>query len=408
MCHQVVVWLILFLQVLKLRFNEKMEENGMLKGKVNVVVDLGNSETRVYVLYGGKKAAFSLSNRFYELREDYVIPEEYNESNTNVFSIGGISRVATGTLVEREFAMVSMRPTALDKKYNSLISKLSMNYVLFIAHRYLMEAYNKTIDEIDVTFHVTALLPPSDIDFGAKILSETIKGIKEINFEMPKLSKEVVVESVRVLPEGFCAYIGVLMSSGLKIRESQAHLVGATTLVIDIGAGTTDFCIIKENKVIEDTRDSFEIGGNNISQRVRKRLKQEGLSYPDYIIQEAIQTGFVMDGARKRDISEIVEGVKEGVAANIINEIQSFFEASQYPVRSIEYLLVCGGGTLEPENVEMKALSSYLVKYMKNLSANIELIQLPKVKTENGMVTVSPRRLNIMGATVLTEGKQGE
>lgn len=377
----------------------------MVKGKVSVVVDLGNSETRMYVLYGGKKAAFNLSNRFYVLRNDYVVPEEYNEENTNVFSIDGMSRVAVGSLVEREFSVLAVRPTSLDKKYNSLISKLSMNYVLFIAHKYLMDVYNKKSDELDVTFAVTVLLPPSDIDYGAKQLSELIKGITHIEFEMPKVSKDVVVESVRVLPEGFCAYVGVLMTNGLKVRESQAHLVGATTLVIDIGAGTTDFCIIKGNKVIEDTRDSFEIGGNNISQRVRKRLKQEGLSYPDYVIQEAIQSGYVMDGAHKRDILDIVEPIKESVAANIINEIKSFFESTQYPVRSIEYLLACGGGTVEPERGEMRSLASYLVKYMKDLSENIALVQLPLVKTDDGLVPVSPRRLNIMGATVLTDTK---
>lgn len=376
----------------------------MLRGNVGLVIDLGNSETRVYVLYGGKKASFTLSNRFYELNKDYVVPEDYLDGNTNIFSVEGLSRVAYGDLVNREFSAVSMRPSALDKKYSSIVSKLSLNYTIFTAYQYLSKAYNKKMEEIDVEFNVTILLPPSDIDYGAPLIANMIKDIKEINFEIPEISKKVKIGNVRVLPEGFCAYIGVLMKSGLKIRENQGYLVGATTLVIDIGAGTTDFCIIKDNKVIEDTRDSFEIGGNNISQRVRKRLKQEGLSYPDYIIQEAIQSGYVMDGAKKLDISNMVEEVKETVASNIINEIQSFFEATQYPVRSIEYLLVCGGGTVEPERDEMSALSTYLVKYMKKLSSNIALVKMPKIKVGDKEKEVSPRRLNIMGATVLSEG----
>ena len=375
----------------------------MLRGNVGLVIDLGNSETRVYVLYGGKKASFTLSNRFYELNKDYVVPEDYLDGNTNIFSVEGLSRVTYGELVNREFSAVSMRPSALDKKYSSIVSKLSLNYSIFTAYQYLSKAYNKKIDEIDVEFNVTILLPPSDIDYGAPLIADMIKDIKEINFEIPEISKKVKIGNIRVLPEGFCAYIGVLMKSGLKIRENQGYLVGATTLVIDIGAGTTDFCIIKDNKVIEDTRDSFEIGGNNISQRVRKRLKQEGLSYPDYIIQEAIQSGYVMDGAKQLDISNMIEEVKETVASNIINEIQSFFEATQYPVRSIEYLLVCGGGTIEPERDEMSALSTYLVKYMKKLSSNIALVKMPKIKVGDKEKEVSPRRLNIMGATVLTE-----
>ena len=378
----------------------------MLSGKVNLVVDLGNSETRIYVLYGGKKAAFSLSNRFYDLDSTYVISDEFNEDNTNIFSIEGFERVATGYLVEREFSMISIRPTALDKKYESITSKFSMNYALFVAHKYLMETYTKPADEIDVTFDVTVLLPPEDIDKGAKLISELIKDIKVLNFEMPDFRKEVNIETVRVLPEGFCAYIGVLMSAGLKIRESHKALIGATTLVVDIGAGTSDFCIIKDNKVIEDTRYSCEVGGNNISQRVRKALRQDKISCTEQELQEAVIKGTIHDGAKELDITNIVENAKEFVASSIINEIKGFFESTQYPIRSIQYLLVCGGGTLEPENENMNALSSYLVKYMKNLSPNIALVDLPKVKTEEGEITVSPRRLNIMGATILTEGKK--
>lgn len=377
----------------------------MLKGKVTLVLDLGNSETRMYVIYGDKKASFNLPNRFYEIDSNYIIADEYNEENTNIFEVGGVKRIAAGALVQREFLVESLRPTAIDKKYSSFVSKLSLNYAFFTAYKYLMDAYNLSETELgDVTFNVTALLPPSDIDHGAKQMAELIKGIKEVNFEMPKFKKEVVVDSVKILPEGFCAYIGVLMTSGLKIRESHKHLIETSTLVIDIGAGTTDFCIIRDNKVLEETRDSFELGGNNISQKVRKRLKQEGFNYPDHIIQESIQTGYVKDGAKQKDIGPMVEEIKESVASSMVNEIKAFFESTQYPIRTIENLLVCGGGTIDPEREDMKALSTYLVKYMERLSPNIELVSLPKVKNEDGeKVSVSPRRLNIMGATVLSE-----
>ena len=44
---------------------------------VSILVDIGNSETRAHIAYMGNNITVTLPNRFYELKPNYVIPEEY-------------------------------------------------------------------------------------------------------------------------------------------------------------------------------------------------------------------------------------------------------------------------------------------------------------------------------------------
>ena len=368
--------------------------------KPKLIIDLGNSETRMYVLDGGKWRTETLSNRFVELPEGYSLPEEYKDGNTVLFKFPGVTGlIANGELVETEFMAMSMRPSALEKKYKSLISELSLRLVFMKAFEIVNPGIN---DEIE--WNVTILLPPSDLEFGAAQLADKIKTVGEINFMQPKVSKKVNVGNVWVLPEGFSAFMGVLMNKGKVLRKSHAYLANSTTLVVDIGAGTTDFCIIKNSKLIDNTLDSFELGGNNISQKVRKALKAEGYSYPDQEIQEAIIKGFVPDGVVNKDIRDLIDAAKDDVAKSIVGEIQAFFESTQYPIRTIQYVLVCGGGAEEHEDSDMRSLADYVVKHLKSLSKNIEKVELPQIRgTDGNLKDVSARRLNIMGATILSE-----
>lgn len=374
----------------------------MFQSKVKLVIDYGNSETRAYVLLGKKTFGFDLSNRFAVLDKGYKVPEEFQNSDTSIFSINDV-RVANGQLVEHDFSYSSIRPTAVDKKYESPTTEYSTHIAILHAMRKIAETYNVSYDNLDLTFDIICLLPPLDMEDGIIHLEEMIRSIKEINFIQPKLTKKVKIDKIKVLPEGVCAYFGVLMDKGLSIRDSHKFLVGSTTLIIDIGAGTTDFCVVKDNKVIEDTKDTFEIGGNNISQKVRRKLKAQGYTYPDSIVQEAVITGTIKDGAKVKDITDIIEPIKRDVATNVINEIKGFFEATQFPIRTIEYLIVCGGGSEGTTNGNSRALSEYLIEYLRELSSNTELVELPEVEVNGKRIEISPRRLNIIGATILAE-----
>ena len=49
--------------------------------KAGILLDLGNSETRLTLLTGGKCIPMTLSNRFAHLDSNYKIPREYSNND---------------------------------------------------------------------------------------------------------------------------------------------------------------------------------------------------------------------------------------------------------------------------------------------------------------------------------------
>ena len=108
--------------------------------EANIIIDMGNSETRVLVQSGiGRKGLIrqrltTVSNLFSQIAPDYEVPDNYTEEDTVVFQTPDGELYANGLLVEREFSMSALRPTALDPKPTSKVTMLTV-------HRAFFEAY---------------------------------------------------------------------------------------------------------------------------------------------------------------------------------------------------------------------------------------------------------------------------
>ncbi len=381
----------------------------MIQGKATLVVDLGNSETRVMTIYGKydngatRYSLHSLDNHFGPLEEGYRVAEEYNASNTRIFSMSGVT-LCSGEMCRREFVNSDdLRPSAVEKKYLNDVSRMTMINAFLQGYLDIAGFENLPVDRIDVEWDVVALLPPADIEAGAEVFSNMIKGIANINFSMPDVQKDISVRSVKILPEGFCAYIGVLYDMNRKVRPDYKYLKSEVVIVIDIGAGTTDITVVENGKPIKATRYTVSIGGNNVHQRVRSILGAKGIDLPEDMVQIGVERGFIKDGRKKVSIVKEISESKSAVARSIISNIRNFFESTQYPIRKIEDMIVCGGGAVESDVEGLRPISVYLVEYMKRLSENISLVELPNVLVGEEYTKISPRVLNIMGAGVASQ-----
>ena len=89
----------------------------------------------------------------------------------------------------------------------------------------------------------------------------------------------------------------------------------------------------------------------------------------------------------------------------MIDGLTSYLEGNGYPVRSIENLLVVGGGSLASQVEGVESLSTYLVDRLKDFAPNIELVTFQENLDEDGNqeVETNPRLLNVLGAGVLAE-----
>lgn len=377
----------------------------------NIVIDMGNSETRVLVQSGIgrsgliKQQLTTVSNIFSQISPDYEVPENYSEEDTVVFETADGEFYANGLLVEREFSMSALRPTALDPKPTSKVTMLTIQRAFLEGYRLLSNMYRCSLKSLDVTWNVTFLLPPNDIATGAKTLYGRIKGLEEINFTLPNFSTKLKINSVKAYPEGFVAYIGTVMRRGRIISDTHKHLLSSKTLVVDIGAGTTDFFVIEGMETIDSTRLTLPYGGNNIIARVKQALLSKNIQLPNKEIEKGVIEGKIKDGRNVINLAKSLAIFKTEVANTLIDGLTSYLEGNGYPVRSIENLLVVGGGSLASQVEGVESLSTYLVNRLKDFAPNIELVTFQENLDEDGNqeVETNPRLLNVLGAGVLAE-----
>lgn len=390
----------------------------MVYGVATLIVDLGNSETRVKTYFGrtqkgNRRSKLSyISNVFSTIeREDDLQRalgnSEYNGNNSKVFSVNGI-KYCNGMIQDSEFNATSFRPTAQDKKYTSLSTKLSMYCAFMRGYEDISRWTQTDIESLSVDWNVTVLLPAGDLDLGAEKLADMIKNLGSLNFEMPNVKKDLNILRVNVLPEGFAALLGVMFQSYGKLRPGYEQIADKDTytLIIDIGAGTTDISVAKGGKVISNSRKSVEVGGNNVQVAVKKMLSKKGLNrIKDTWFREACETGILRVGVNRLEIFDEINSAKSMVAVKLVNAIKEFLEENTVDIMDVSYLLVCGGGAVVNEGItELEPIANYIIKYLAEISMGIELIDMPDYEDDGEILQVSPRLLNIIGASIASEG----
>ena len=379
-----------------------------------LVLDLGNSETRGKVLYrvGSDVIAekFTLSNRFSKITTaGYEIPEDYTEAKSTIFALEAevdgdkiSGEYVNGILCDKEFSNTVFRPSSLDKKHKSLTTALSFAEGILIATKIIGKRLGiVTLSEIDINWNVVSLLPPAEMNEGASKLEDIFRSIKLIDCVMPVEKLNVKVNKVKIYPEGFCAFIGTIFNRGYKIRQEMKKWLGVSVLVLDIGAGTTDIMVIDKTTVIDNSKDSLSLGGNQVTQKIKAELRRKrDLALPDGDILEGVISGKVMDGFTTVDITDIVQSKKSEVAEEEVQKLREYFETTGILPRTIAGVLTCGGGSLGGKTPALEPLSKILIKFIKNLAPNSELLPLPKDTEGN---EISARDLNLEGASILAE-----
>ena len=400
----------------------------MVQGDAILVVDFGNSSTKGAALFGrdsqtGKfrERQFEVPNAFAPIEDDYVVSADYNDVTSTILSLdtslGDIKisgNYCNGELQEREKPTFVIKPSAFDKKYNLEATVLSLRMAFLQAYKAIMNMQRiSDISQIDVRWKVVTLLPPGDIDEGRAPMEALIKDITSLDVVFPKMHVDIKVDKVTVLAEGFCGYVAVVYDKGQIFRRGYEYLKDESVMIFDIGAGTTDCMLIKNNKLVQNSKYTVEQGGINVLQLVRRQLRLSGLDLDEGDIQAGIIKGYVKDGSKNRDITSIVNSAKEEVAGRIVTEFQDYLSLTNIKMRSVGYIIICGGGSMSDEECpQIIPLSKSISAMLKRVAPNAELVSLPKVTVsvdhEDGTVTkeertMSARMLNLIGASILAE-----
>lgn len=400
----------------------------MVQGRATLIVDLGNSSTKGMVMFGrdsqtGKyrERRFDLSNVFATVRRDYVVSPDYSDTTSTILHVDTTlngrrisGNYCNGELQEHEFSSQVIKPSALDKKYNLDSTVLSLRLSFLFACKAIMNIQRVSdFGQLSLTWNVVTLLPPGDIDNGREKMMDLVRNITEVESVFPEATIPIHIDKVSVFPEGFCAYAGVVYDKGQIYRPDYKFLTNETVMVFDIGAGTTDCMLIKNNKLVQASKYTVQLGGNNVYQIVRRNLRENGIDLNSDVIMKGVWDGLVKDGSKEVSIVDLVNNAKNVVANRIISEFQEFIESSDTKLRSVGYIIICGGGSMRNSDASsIVPLSAKVIGRIKELSPNTELVLLPTNLTfedlpDGGSRLVerqmNPRDLNVIGAGILAE-----
>lgn len=400
----------------------------MVQGNAILVIDLGNSSTKGKVLFGkdsqtGKyrERKFEIPNVFATIPEDYEVSQDYSDLTSTILSVdtmvGDIpvkGHFCNGELQQNERSVATIRPTAKLKKYESESTVLSYRLAFLFACKAIMNMSRVSdFSQLDLTWTVVTLLPPGDVGVGTEKIKGIIDDIKEVNSVYPKADIPIKVTKTVVLPEGYCAYVGTVYDVGHVFRPDYKYLTEEVVLVIDIGAGTSDCVLIKNNTLVQNSKNTITLGGNNVHQLVKKKILMQGMEVTDEIVKDGVLKGYIKDGAKKVSIINEVNDAKAEIAQQIVTNIIGYFEASDINVRGIGYVLVCGGGSMiDSDCEEIPPISTAIMKSVKQMAKNCELIEIPTHMVQKELPDgdiekveeiISPRDLNLLGASILAE-----
>lgn len=366
---------------------------------VGVIADLGNSETRIGVLLNGKWYEKDIPNTFVALEKRYSLRSEYMNEKTTVFQHEG-AYYANGQLVDVEFINRELRPSSLQHKAGQLSTSLSLIMTLYVVHKIVAEVTGTPLADVRLDIEFTVALPPLEHETGEVEMEKTVRDIKELKIFSPNsVTIPMNISKVSVVPEGVSAFFGAFYEEAdgqLAEFEKNKMFEQGYVLIVDIGAGTTDVAIIKDTELQLESKDTFKLGGNRVESLLAVSLKKAYKTTPSrQALKEAVQTGYLLLGAKPQDVTETLSAVKRDFAQTLNNQLRQYFERISVDLMEIKGLLLVGGGGLASEYngiVTTQPMNEYFMEYFKTLAPYCELVNTRGLNL---------RRLNFEGMKII-------
>jgi plasmid segregation protein ParM len=137
--------------------------------------------------------------------------------------------------------------------------------------------FPKTKNVIDANYTLGTGLPLREVKEGkdAGYRSKLIGSVHQVEFLVtPRyqgLKVNLKFSEVKVYPEGFAAYINLVMDNNLNIINKD--LIDKRILIQDIGGLSTDIAVIKNRNVDDDKAQGFNLGVSEALETIREEIR---------------------------------------------------------------------------------------------------------------------------------------
>ncbi|MFD1928336.1 hypothetical protein ACFSFY_09710 [Sporosarcina siberiensis] len=138
------------------------------------------------------------------------------------------------------------------------------------------EIFKRNNNVIEATYTLGTGLPLREVKEGKDVgyRSQLLGSVHQVEFLVtPKyqgIKVNIKFDEVKVYPEGFAAFINLVMDNDLNIINKE--LIDKRILIQDIGGLSTDVAVIKDRKVDDDKAQGFNLGVSASLDAIREEI----------------------------------------------------------------------------------------------------------------------------------------
>jgi plasmid segregation protein ParM len=139
--------------------------------------------------------------------------------------------------------------------------------------------FKRNNNVIDANYTLGTGLPLREVKEGKDVgyRSQLLGNVHQVEFLVtPKyqgLKVNIKFDQVKVYPEGFAAYINLVMDNNLNIINRD--LIDKNILIQDIGGLSTDIAVIKSRNVDDDKAQGFNLGVSEALESIREEIRSK-------------------------------------------------------------------------------------------------------------------------------------
>ena len=182
-----------------------------------------------------------------------------------------------GHLATKSSNAAELDPGSAKSEEDQTLVMLFATLALDAVNEQNSSAFPRTKNVIDANYTLGTGLPLREVKEGkdAGYRSKLVGSVHQVEFLVtPKyqgLKVNIKFNEVKIYPEGFAAYINLVMDSQLKIINKD--LIDRRIIIQDIGGLSTDIAVIKNRNVDDDKAQGFNLGVSESLESIREEIR---------------------------------------------------------------------------------------------------------------------------------------
>ncbi|NHM30223.1 ParM/StbA family protein [Neobacillus terrae] len=182
-----------------------------------------------------------------------------------------------GNLATKSSNATELDPGSAKSEEDQTLVMLFATLALDAVKEETAEIFPRAKNVIDANYTLGTGLPLREVKEGkdAGYRSKLVGSVHQVEFLVtPKyqgLKVNIKFNEVKIYPEGFAAYINLVMDNQLKIINKD--LIDKRILIQDIGGLSTDIAVIKNRNVDDDKAQGFNLGVSESLEAIREEIR---------------------------------------------------------------------------------------------------------------------------------------